>query len=141
MKLSGMWRDALKAFVSGPVTQKYPFERLPAPDRLRSKLHWNLEECTGCGLCVKDCPSDAIEVVTLDRKAKRFVFRYRVDRCTFCGQCVESCKKNCLNMSTDEWELAALDRSEFEVYYGKEADVNEVLSGSPEPGAEPAEAR
>lgn len=137
MKLSGMWRDALKALVSGPVTQKYPFERLPAPDRLRSKLHWNLEQCTGCGLCVKDCPADAIEIVALDRKARRFVFRYHVDRCTFCGQCVVSCRKNCLNMSYDEWELAALNRTEFEVYYGKDADVQEVITGLPESDSEP----
>ena len=88
MKLSGMWRDALNGLLRRPVTQNYPFERLEAPDRLRSKLHWNLSSCTGCGLCAKDCPADAIEVITLDRKAKRFVFRYHVDRCTFCGQCV-----------------------------------------------------
>lgn len=127
MRIAGMWRDAIKALVQRPATQKYPFERLDAPERLRSKLQWNLENCTGCGLCQKDCPADAIEIVTLDRKAKRFVFRYNVDRCTFCGQCVESCKKNCLRLPEDDWELAALDRDEFEVYYGNDDDVQSVL--------------
>ena len=128
MKLSGMWRDALNGLLRRPVTQNYPFERLEAPERLRSKLHWNLSSCTGCGLCAKDCPADAIEVITLDRKAKRFVFRYHVDRCTFCGQCVVSGRQGCLNMSTGEWELAELDRQTFEVLYGNDADVAVVLA-------------
>ncbi|MBN1564705.1 MAG: 4Fe-4S dicluster domain-containing protein [Anaerolineae bacterium] len=135
MKLGGMWRDAIKALVQGPSTQKYPFERLKTPERFRSKLTWDLTNCTGCGLCMKDCPANAIEVVTLDRKAKRFVFRYRVDHCTFCGQCVESCNKNCLELPEDDWELATTNRQDFEVYYGNEADVQIVLDGEAETGA------
>jgi formate hydrogenlyase subunit 6/NADH:ubiquinone oxidoreductase subunit I len=135
MKIGGMWRDALKAMIHRPVTQRYPFERLAAPERFRSKLQWNLNECTGCGLCVKDCPANAIDVVTLDRKAKRFVFRYHVDRCTFCGQCVATCNKHCLSMPQDDWELAALNRDEFVVLYGNEADVQSVLAGSTDPDA------
>ncbi len=132
MKLTGMWRDALSGLVRRPATQRYPFERLPAPERLRSKLHWDLSQCTGCSLCAKDCPANAIEIIALDRKAKRFVFRYHVDRCTFCGQCVVSCRQNCLTMSTGEWELAALDRRRFQVHYGKEDDVAAVLDEHPD---------
>ncbi len=123
MRIGGMWHDAVRALLQRPITQRYPFERLAAPERFRSKLQWDLEQCTGCGLCVKDCPANAIEVVALDRKAKRFVFRYHVDHCTFCGQCVETCPRGCLSMPQDDWELAAPDRSEFEVYYGKADDV------------------
>ncbi len=140
MRLGGMWRDAITGIMRNPATEKYPFERLKAPDNLRSKLQWNLDECTGCGLCAKDCPADAIDVIVLDRKAKRFVFRYFVDHCTFCGQCVVSCRKGCLEMSSDEWELAALDKRVFEVYYGAEADVESVLANAAATGdSEPAE--
>ncbi len=139
MKLGGMWRDALRGLIQRPVTQKYPFERLAAPERLRSKLQWNLEECTGCGLCAKDCPADAIDVVVLDRKAKRFVFRYHVDRCTFCGQCVVSCRKNCLTMPEDDWELAALNREDLVVYYGNDTDVRTILDGASESDVETPE--
>lgn len=132
MKLTGMWRDALSGLVHRPATQRYPFERLPAPERLRSKLFWDLSRCTGCSLCAKDCPANAIEIVALDRKAKRFVFHYHVDRCTFCGQCVVSCRQGCLTMSTGEWELAELDRRAFQIHYGKEDDVAAVLDGSPD---------
>lgn len=132
MKLTGMWRDAWHGLVRRPATQRYPFERLPAPERLRSKLFWDLTNCTGCGLCAKDCPANAIEIIALDRKARRFVFHYHVDRCTFCGQCVVSCRQNCLTMSTGEWELAELDRRKFQVLYGKEDDVAAILDDGTE---------
>jgi formate hydrogenlyase subunit 6/NADH:ubiquinone oxidoreductase subunit I len=133
-----MWKDALGSLLRRPATEKYPFVRLRAPEQLRSQLHWDLEACTGCGLCAKDCPADAIEIITLDRKAKRFVFHYAIDRCTFCAQCVVSCRQGCLKMSNDEWELASLTKEPLRVYYGEDADVETVLAGAPEPDAEPA---
>jgi formate hydrogenlyase subunit 6/NADH:ubiquinone oxidoreductase subunit I len=139
MKLMTMWRDALHGLTKKPVTQRYPFVRQEAPDRLRGHLVWNRETCTGCGLCAKDCPAEAIEVITLDKKAKRFVFRYHVDRCTFCAQCVESCRQNCISMLSDRWELAAVDKEAFLVHYGDEADVQAALAGEPDSGAPAAE--
>lgn len=109
------------------MTQKYPFERRPTPARLRGALHFNPEKCTGCGMCIKDCPADAIELITLDKKNKQFVLRYHIDRCTFCAQCVRTCSYNCLEMSPEQWELAAGDRQPFTVLYGNESDVKTVL--------------
>jgi formate hydrogenlyase subunit 6/NADH:ubiquinone oxidoreductase subunit I len=140
MKLGAMWRDTLGSLVKSPVTEKYPFVRLKAPENLRSQLHWDSENCTGCGLCAKDCPAEAIEVIVIDKKAKRFVFHYQIDRCTFCAQCVESCRQGCLQMSNDEWELAALSRDAFVTYYGDEADVENVLVGAVQPDAPAASA-
>lgn len=129
MKLSAMWRDALDSLVRSPVTEKYPFKRYEAPEHLRSRLHWDASKCTGCGLCAKDCPADAIEMIVIDKKNRQFVFRYDVDRCTFCAQCVASCRQGCLSMANDEWELAALSRDDFKVYYGDNGDVETVLAG------------
>ncbi|NLE51419.1 MAG: 4Fe-4S binding protein [Chloroflexi bacterium] len=139
MKVMTMWRDALQGLIKRPATQRYPFVRQEAPERLRGHLVWDPDSCTGCGLCAKDCPADAIEVIVLDKKAKRFVFRYHVDRCTFCAQCVASCRQGCLSMLSDRWELAAFDKDSFLVQYGDEADVEAALAGEPEPDATPAE--
>ena len=139
MKVMTMWRDALDGLVKSPATQRYPFVRAVAPDRLRGQLHWNPESCTGCGLCAKDCPAEAIEVIVLDKKARRFVFRYHVDRCTFCAQCVASCRQGCLEMASDAWELAAADKDDFLVHYGAEEDVEAVLAGAPAADAPVAE--
>jgi NAD(P)H-quinone oxidoreductase subunit I len=138
MKLGVMWADLVRSLFRRPATEKYPFERRPTPKRLRGALRWNPEKCTGCALCVKDCPADAIELITLDKANKRFVMRYHADRCTFCAQCVQNCRFKCLEMSNEEWELAALNREPFEVYYGEEADVAAFLAQRARPDPEPA---
>lgn len=137
MKFGVMLRDISTSLFRRPVTERYPFERREAPARLRGKLQWDPENCTGCGLCAMDCPADAIELIVLDKKKKRFVVHYNIDRCTFCAQCVQSCRQGSLAMSSTEWELAALDKEAFIIYYGEDGDVREVVAGSTEPA--PAE--
>jgi formate hydrogenlyase subunit 6/NADH:ubiquinone oxidoreductase subunit I len=127
MKWGAMFGDLVRSLFKRPVTEMYPFKKTAAPERLRGELHWNPEKCTGCQLCVKDCPSNAIELVTIDRAAKRFVLRYHKDRCTFCAQCVVNCRFACLEMSNEQWELAALNKDAFTVTYGRDADVQAFL--------------
>lgn len=140
MKLATMLKDVLRSLWRPPVTERYPFEKRPLPETARGRLHWDPEQCTGCGLCVKDCPADALEVITIDKKNKRFVMRYHTGRCTFCSQCVQSCRFNCLRLSDEEWELAALNREPFTVLYGRNEDIDELLAGRVTTDAEPVAA-
>lgn len=137
MKIGSMFKDLLTSFFQKPVTENYPTERPEVAQRFRGKLYYDPAKCTGCNLCSKDCPSDALEMIHIDRAAKRFVARYHVDRCTYCGQCVQSCKFKCMGMSNQDWELAALDKQSFEVFYGRDEDIAalmEKFSGNkPEP--------
>lgn len=141
MRIGTMFKDTLESFFQRPATEKYPYERRETPERLRGKLVWNPEKCTGCGLCSKDCPSDAIEIITLDRAAKKFVMEYHIDRCTYCAQCVQNCRFKCIRLSSEQWELAALDTKPFTVYYGDEANLQAYLEklnpqvAEPEPAA------
>ena len=104
-------------------------------ERYRGTLLYSPSLCTGCNLCVKDCPADAIKLTILDRAAKRYVMEYRKDRCIYCGQCVVNCKTKSLSMPNQEWEHAALDQN-FLVYYGKEADIAKYLADNAKPPAE-----
>lgn len=127
MTIGVMFSDIVRSFFKKPFTEHYPFERKDAPDRLRGKFIWNPEKCTGCQLCVKDCPADAIELIVLDKATKRFMMRYHIDRCTFCAQCVESCRQNCIHLSNTEWELASLTKQSFLVEYGRDEDLRFYL--------------
>ncbi|MFZ2604091.1 MAG: electron transfer flavoprotein subunit alpha [Candidatus Omnitrophota bacterium] len=44
-----------------------------------------IEKCTGCTVCVKACPFDAIRII--NKKAL-----IDLNKCTLCGACVSSCK-------------------------------------------------
>ncbi len=134
MKLAALFKDAFRALFQHHVTEQYPFERRLAPERLRGALKWNPELCTGCALCSKDCPSNAIELIVIDRVKKQFVLRYHADRCTFCAQCVQNCRFKCIEMSNDQWELAARSKAPFTVYYGDTADVSALMEKLAQPG-------
>ena len=127
MKVLTMLKDVLGSLVRKPATENYPASREVPPERLRSLLHYDGSHCTGCGLCMKDCPASALELITIDKQSKRFVMRYHADRCTFCAQCVVNCRFGCLQMSNDEWELAQPSKEPFTILYGDEADVQSIL--------------
>lgn len=123
-----MLGDLLGSLVRRPSTQPYPYQRRAAPLRLRGPVQFDRTRCTGCGVCVMDCPANAIALITLDKATKRFVLDYHVDRCTFCGQCVQSCKHNALSMSHTDWELAASTTTPMVRHYGEPEDVQHVLA-------------
>ena len=126
MKLSTMLGDVALSLLRKPFTVRYPFERPPTPAALRGQVLWEPEKCTGCGLCVKDCPSRALDLIVVDKAAKRFVMLYHADRCTFCDQCVQTCRFDALRLSPDQWELAALTKDAFAHYYGRKEDIRAV---------------
>lgn len=128
MKIGSMFGDVIRSLFKKPITERYPYEKLPAPERLRGKLVWDPTKCTGCQLCLKDCPSEALEMIVIDKASKRFVIRYHADRCTYCAQCVENCRFKCLGMSSEQWELASTHKEPFTVYYGKDEDVAQILA-------------
>lgn len=127
MKLGTMLSDVFRSLFRQTATQQYPFERTQPPKRLRGKLHWDSEKCTGCSLCSKDCPANAIDVLRVDQGNKRFIVRYHADRCTFCAQCVLSCPQEALKLSPEEWELADVSKQPFTIYYGADVDVEHFL--------------
>jgi formate hydrogenlyase subunit 6/NADH:ubiquinone oxidoreductase subunit I len=127
-----MLMDVISSFFTKSATQMYPAERNEPPKRFRGALDYDAKLCTGCGLCVKDCPSNAIQLTILDRAQKRYVLRYDMDRCIYCGQCVINCKVKCMGMTHDDWEHAKLEKV-FTVYYGKEDDVAQFLANRSTP--------
>ena len=122
MKVSTLLGNMLHSLFIRPATHRYPQVRTVVSDRLRGRLVWTSIGCTGCSLCVKDCPAYALQLIDVDRASKRFKMRYHVDRCTFCGQCVQSCRFNCIELVHDQWELAVVNREAFTIEYQGEGE-------------------
>lgn len=109
-----------------PFTNKFPAKYTPAsttkfledvkngrvsiiapvevPSGFRGKIQYDKEKCTGCKLCIRVCPSGAIEFKPEEKKIKIYLAR-----CTFCSQCNDVCPVHCLSMSND-FLLADVDK-------------------------------
>lgn len=111
-----MVKELLRHLLKKPVTLKYPFEKTPPPKDLRGRPVLDLRRCTGCGLCYRDCPSGAIEMIGTGSEAE---FRHYLDRCLFCGQCEENCPQNAITM-TEEYELASYERAGMVIEFKRE---------------------
>jgi formate hydrogenlyase subunit 6/NADH:ubiquinone oxidoreductase subunit I len=128
MKIGSMLGEIFRSVFRKPATVQYPYgDRQAVPDRLRGTVRYNPEKCTGCTLCMMDCPANAIEIVAIDKPNKRFIMRFHADRCTYCAQCVVNCRFKCIEMSNEEWERAALTREPFTVTYGRDEDLKKFL--------------
>jgi formate hydrogenlyase subunit 6/NADH:ubiquinone oxidoreductase subunit I len=102
----------LKMLTKKPATVLYPFVKVEMPENFRGRLKFDQEKCIGCKMCVRDCPSKAIEIETVgEKKYKALVY---LDRCIYCGQCVDSCPKRALR-NTKEYELATFDREKLKI--------------------------
>ena len=74
------FRDEYKAHVRGECPAKVCKGLI--------QYHIDPEKCKGCGLCLKNCPTDAIS------GQKKNIHKIDVEKCTKCGTCFDACKFN-----------------------------------------------
>lgn len=111
-----MIKQVLNSIFKKPATTRYPFVKFEMPDKFRGKLKFYPERCIGCKLCMRDCPSNAINIKKVGEK--QFEAQIDLGKCIYCGQCVDSCLKKALEM-TKEFELASLNRDTLKVTLGE----------------------
>ena len=76
------------------ITVQFPFAPAELPAGFRGRVVVQPELCTGCGLCVRDCPAFALELERVSREQFQMI-HYR-DRCAYCGQCEDSCRSGAI---------------------------------------------
>jgi formate hydrogenlyase subunit 6/NADH:ubiquinone oxidoreductase subunit I len=109
-----MVRELLRSLFKKPATVKYPAEGREMVKDFRGKLKFYPERCIGCKLCMRDCPTGAIEIRKINEK--EFEAAIDLGKCIYCAQCVDSCLKKALEV-TPEYELAQLDSAKLKVVF------------------------
>jgi formate hydrogenlyase subunit 6/NADH:ubiquinone oxidoreductase subunit I len=104
-----MLKRTTSSLFTKPATTEYPFVKPQFPRNLRGQPLLDTTVCRGCGLCSRDCPAHAIEMVEV---GGGLYPQFRLDRCIFCNQCVETCHNHAIRPS-DIFELATTDKTEL----------------------------
>ncbi|ABR46991.1 Electron transfer flavoprotein, alpha subunit-like protein [Alkaliphilus metalliredigens QYMF] len=83
-----------------------------------SQLTINLEKCTGCGLCIKSCATDA-----LHKENNKAMVN---ENCTLCGICIDSCPFEAISIEKEN--LEEVDLSLYEgIWVFAEQQKGEIL--------------
>lgn len=108
------FRITMRNFLRGPMTVRYPEQKLTLPERSRWALRQKRNEdgspkCTACMICEKECPDHVIRIEWVAKEGggkhiDRYV--YELGACMMCGLCVEACPFDAIEMS-HEYELAS----------------------------------
>ncbi|NMC42321.1 MAG: NADH-quinone oxidoreductase subunit I [candidate division Zixibacteria bacterium] len=124
---SGIYNLLLGMFTSGKhltrhaITVQYPKERWEVPERSRGMVVLLTDHetgrlnCTACLLCMRGCPSGAIDIeVEKDEKGKRHLKNFTVDfhLCCFCGLCEEACNFAAIKLSR-KYEFPEYDKKDL----------------------------
>jgi len=124
--------DAIKNLVIGLFTTgkhlgrhavmlQYPTEKWEMPERSRgivvllSDKETGKLNCTVCMLCMRACPSYAINIkFEKDEKGKRILKDFIVDHtiCCFCGLCEDACNFAAIKLAP-KYEFSTFDKEEL----------------------------
>jgi NADH-quinone oxidoreductase subunit I len=127
----------LRWLLRKPVTAHYPEQHLPIQERYMGFPALLTDDtadepfCTGCMVCVRECPTQCMTAVMHDnpkfvdgsshRRKIIETFEINLNRCILCGICVDVCAFDAIEMSY-EHELASYART------GARADLDLLLS-------------
>jgi formate hydrogenlyase subunit 6/NADH:ubiquinone oxidoreductase subunit I len=100
-------KEAFQNLFKKRATEQYPDVPAHVAEGFRGKQVLNLANCISCGLCARECPANAIEMVVVDGKKRPLI---HLDRCIFCYQCADTCPKKVFE-SSKVFELAVTDKS------------------------------
>jgi formate hydrogenlyase subunit 6/NADH:ubiquinone oxidoreductase subunit I len=102
-------KDMGSCLFKKPFTREYPAVKVEVPDGYRGRHILNPEKCISCGLCERDCPAQAIELVEVSGKRMP---KFYLDRCVFCYLCSEGCPREAITLSPN-YEMSTTETEEL----------------------------
>lgn len=81
--------------VAGVVISLFPWLRTKRPP---GPIIIDEDRCTGCTLCVADCPYGALEMIPREDGKYRQLAVLVPDRCVSCGVCIGSCSDDAMSL-------------------------------------------
>ncbi len=101
-------------------TVAYPFGPPEIPPNFRGRVRIEADLCRGCGACVRDCPSFALELEKESRDEFRLIYYPR--RCIFCGQCEEGCRFDAIRLTNEFTKPSVGSRPSRKVLVDRQPD-------------------
>jgi formate hydrogenlyase subunit 6/NADH:ubiquinone oxidoreductase subunit I len=108
-RLPALIKDMGSCLFKKPFTRQYPAVKVEVPEGYRGRHVFYPEKCISCGLCERDCPANAIELIEV--AGKRMPHFY-LDRCIFCYQCSEGCPRDAIKLSAN-FEMSTTEKEEL----------------------------
>lgn len=129
--LKGMGITIKYVYGFKPVTIEYPEVKEVLPERSRSRLFNDVDNCISCLQCAVACPVDCIYIAAVKREKdapklktddgtpiRLDLKQYTIDTslCCYCGLCTVVCPTECLTHTTD-YEYAVYTISDMKYDY------------------------
>jgi formate hydrogenlyase subunit 6/NADH:ubiquinone oxidoreductase subunit I len=102
--------ELLRTLLGRRVTVRYPHGPLELPEGYRGLVVVDPDLCRGCGVCVRDCASEALVLERGEHGAFRLVLY--PERCAYCGQCEASCRFGAIRL-TNAFKPGEADKSDL----------------------------
>jgi formate hydrogenlyase subunit 6/NADH:ubiquinone oxidoreductase subunit I len=117
-----LFTSIFDAFWHPPETIAYPFDELVLPEGFRGAIEIHPDQCVGCGLCVRNCPTGALK---LEKESKAcFSLSHFPTRCAYCGECEAVCRYDAIH-HTNELVGAMPEPGGWKVLVDREQDEDD----------------